>query len=60
MIWQEIQVLRAVGMAQAAVAAQAGVSKASIHPQVLVIDEVRYLSYGPDAANVLFQVVNER
>jgi len=27
---------------------------------VLVIDEVGYLSYGPDAANVLFHVVNER
>jgi DNA replication protein DnaC len=27
---------------------------------VLVIDEVGYLSYGPDAANVLFQVVNDR
>jgi len=24
------------------------------HPAVLVIDEVRYLGYGPDAANVLF------
>lgn len=30
------------------------------HPHVLVIDEVGYLTYGPDAANVLFQVVNER
>jgi len=29
-------------------------------PHVLVIDEVGYLSYGPDAANVLFHVVNER
>ena len=29
------------------------------HPGVLVVDEVGYLSYGPDAANVLFQVVNE-
>jgi DNA replication protein DnaC len=27
---------------------------------VLVIDEVGYLSYGPDAANVLFHVVNDR
>jgi len=27
---------------------------------VLIIDEVGYLSYGPDAANVLFHVVNER
>jgi DNA replication protein DnaC len=31
-----------------------------VHPNVLVIDEVGYLSYGPDAANVLFHVVNER
>jgi DNA replication protein DnaC len=31
-----------------------------IQPHVLVIDEVGYLSYGPDAANVLFHVVNER
>src|SRR2546422_799647 len=30
------------------------------HPHVLVLDEVGYLSYGPDAANVLFQVVNDR
>ena len=30
------------------------------HPGVLVVDEVGYLSYGPDAANVLFQVVNDR
>jgi DNA replication protein DnaC len=30
------------------------------HPHVLLIDEVGYLSYGPDAANVLFQVVNDR
>ena len=29
-------------------------------PAVLVIDEVGYLSYGPDAANVLFHVVNDR
>ena len=29
-------------------------------PHVLVVDEVGYLSYGPDAANVLFHVVNER
>jgi DNA replication protein DnaC len=31
-----------------------------IHPHVLVIDEVGYLAYGPDAANVLFHVVNDR
>ena len=31
-----------------------------LQPHVLVIDEVGYLSYGPDAANVLFHVVNDR
>ena len=30
------------------------------HPHVLVIDEVGYLTYGPEAANVLFHVVNDR
>ncbi|HEX2714685.1 MAG TPA: IS21-like element helper ATPase IstB [Candidatus Acidoferrales bacterium] len=30
------------------------------HPHVLLIDEVGYLSYGSDAANVLFHVVNHR
>ncbi len=30
------------------------------HPGVLVVDEVGYLSYGPDAANVFFQVMNDR
>lgn len=30
------------------------------HPHVLVIDEVGYLGYGPDAANVRFRVVNDR
>ena len=30
------------------------------HPGVLVVDEVGYLSLGTDAANVLFQVVNDR
>ena len=30
------------------------------HPHVLVVDEVGYLTYGDDAANVLFHVVNER
>jgi DNA replication protein DnaC len=29
-------------------------------PHVLVVDEVGYLSHGPDAANVLFHVVNTR
>jgi DNA replication protein DnaC len=29
-------------------------------PHVLVVDEVGYLNYGPDAANVLFHVVNDR
>lgn len=31
-----------------------------VQPSVLVIDEVGYLTYGPNAANVLFHVVNER
>jgi len=31
-----------------------------LQPHVLVCDEVGYLSYGPDAANVLFHVVNDR
>jgi len=31
-----------------------------IHPHVLVIDEVGYLTVGADAANLMFQVVNER
>jgi hypothetical protein len=30
------------------------------HPDVLVVDEVGYLTYGTDAANMLFHVVNER
>jgi DNA replication protein DnaC len=30
------------------------------HADVLVVDEVGYLSYGTDAANMLFHVVNER
>lgn len=30
------------------------------HPHVLIIDEVGYLTYGQDAANVLFHVVNNR
>jgi DNA replication protein DnaC len=31
-----------------------------LQPHVLVVDEVGYLAYGPDAANALFHVVNER
>jgi len=31
-----------------------------VQPHVLIIDEVGYLTYGDDAANVLFHVVNER
>lgn len=31
-----------------------------VGPAVLVIDELGYLSYGPDAANSLFQVVDRR
>ncbi len=30
------------------------------HPAVLLVDEVGYLTYGTDAANMLFHVVNER
>lgn len=31
-----------------------------LHPQVLVIDELGYLSHAPDAANALYRVVNDR
>jgi len=31
-----------------------------VAPHVLVVDEVGYLTYGPDAANVLYHVVNKR
>ncbi|MEZ4302181.1 MAG: IS21-like element helper ATPase IstB [Polyangiaceae bacterium] len=31
-----------------------------VRPHVLVVDEVGYLAYGDDAANVLYHVVNER
>jgi DNA replication protein DnaC len=31
-----------------------------LKPHLLVVDEVGYLTYGDDAANVLFHVVNER
>ncbi len=31
-----------------------------VDPHVLAIDELGYLSYGPDAANLLFQVVDQR
>jgi DNA replication protein DnaC len=31
-----------------------------LHPHVLVIDELGYLSHASDAANVLYRVVNER
>jgi DNA replication protein DnaC len=31
-----------------------------VHPAVLVVDEVGYLTYGTDAANMLFHVVNNR
>lgn len=31
-----------------------------LQPHVLVVDDVGYLTYGPDAANVLFHVVNDR
>lgn len=31
-----------------------------VRPRVLVVDEVGYLAYGDDAANVLYHVVNDR
>jgi DNA replication protein DnaC len=31
-----------------------------VHPTVIVIDEIGYLTYGTDAANMLFHVVNDR
>jgi DNA replication protein DnaC len=31
-----------------------------VEPDVLVLDELGYLTYGPDAANLLFQVVDQR
>ncbi|HEY5955122.1 MAG TPA: IS21-like element helper ATPase IstB [Polyangiaceae bacterium] len=31
-----------------------------LRPHVLIVDEVGYLTYGDDAANVLYHVVNER
>lgn len=31
-----------------------------LHPHVLVLDELGYQSYAPDAANVLYRVVNDR
>jgi DNA replication protein DnaC len=34
--------------------------KAWVDPHVLVIDELGYLAYGPDAANSLFQVIDQR
>ena len=34
--------------------------RSSTHAAVLAIDEVSYLTYGTDAANMLFHVVNER
>ncbi|MBI1875894.1 MAG: ATP-binding protein [Acidobacteria bacterium] len=31
-----------------------------VHPALIVVDEVGYLTYGTDAANMLFHVVNDR
>ena len=33
---------------------------AYVAPSILVIDELGYLAYGPDAANCLFQVIDQR
>lgn len=38
----------------------AGALTTYTHPGLLVVDEVGYLTYGTDAANMLFHVVNER
>lgn len=38
----------------------AGALEPFLHPHVLVIDELGYLSHAPDAANVLYRVINER
>jgi DNA replication protein DnaC len=37
-----------------------GALTAYTHPAVLIVDEVGYLTYGTDAANMLFHVVNDR
>ena len=37
-----------------------GALAAYVRPQFLVVDEVGYLAHGPDTANVLFHVVDER
>ena len=50
---EELSVATAEGKLREALAAY-------LQPNVLVVDEVGYLTYGPDAANVLFHVVNER
>ena len=31
-----------------------------LHPHVLIVDELGYLSHAADAANVLYRVINER
>lgn len=38
----------------------AGALARYLHPAVLVVDEIGYLTYGTDAANMLFHVVNDR
>jgi len=50
---EELSVASRRGRLREAVAAFA-------HPHVLVVDEVGYLTYGDDAANVLYHLVNER
>ena len=50
---EELSIATARGKLREALAAY-------LQPTVLVVDEVGYLSYGPEAANVLFHVVNER
>jgi DNA replication protein DnaC len=39
---------------------RADVVASFVAPDVLVLDELGYLTYGPDAANLLFQIVDQR
>jgi DNA replication protein DnaC len=50
---EELSVASRQGRLREAVASYA-------HPHVLVVDEVGYLAYGDEAANVLYHVVNQR
>ena len=62
--WDAFFATAATVVEELSVAAREGrlakVLPAYTRPAVLVIDELGYLTYGSDAANVLFHVVNER